>query len=67
MLIDAGKRASGVPARKHESEVMMHSVAIFSGGLDSTVLLYELLAQGDTVAALSVDYGQRHRIELAHA
>ncbi|MEZ6113450.1 MAG: 7-cyano-7-deazaguanine synthase QueC [Pirellulaceae bacterium] len=46
---------------------MMHSVAIFSGGLDSTVLLYELLAQGDTVAALSVDYGQRHRIELAHA
>jgi 7-cyano-7-deazaguanine synthase len=42
-------------------------VAIYSGGLDSTVLLYELLAAGDEVLALSVDYGQRHRVELAYA
>ncbi|NLF70661.1 MAG: 7-cyano-7-deazaguanine synthase QueC [Candidatus Anammoximicrobium sp.] len=45
----------------------MKSVLIYSGGLDSTVLLYELLAGGDTVLALSVDYGQRHRVEIEHA
>jgi 7-cyano-7-deazaguanine synthase len=45
----------------------MKTVAIFSGGLDSTVLLHELRAAGDEVLALSVDYGQRHRVELVHA
>lgn len=45
----------------------MRTVAIFSGGMDSTVLLHELLHAGDEVLALSVDYGQRHRVELAHA
>jgi len=45
----------------------MHTVAIFSGGLDSTVLLHKLLAEGDHVLALSVDYGQRHRRELDNA
>lgn len=45
----------------------MKTVAIFSGGLDSTVLLHELLADGDEVLALSVDYGQRHRVELHYA
>jgi 7-cyano-7-deazaguanine synthase len=45
----------------------MKTVAIFSGGLDSTVLLAHLLAEGDEVLALSVDYGQRHRRELDHA
>ena len=44
------------------------AVAIFSGGLDSTTLLYHLRAAGDEVRALSVDYGQRHRTaELAAA
>lgn len=42
----------------------MKTVVIYSGGLDSTVLLYLLRAQGDEVLALSVDYGQRHRVEL---
>lgn len=45
----------------------MRTVAIFSGGLDSTVLLYDLVAVGDEVLALSIDYGQRHRVELDHA
>ena len=45
----------------------MRTLIIFSGGLDSTVLLHELLAAGDEVLALSVDYGQRHRVELEHA
>jgi 7-cyano-7-deazaguanine synthase len=45
----------------------MCTVLIFSGGIDSTVLLQDLHAQGDEVLALSVDYGQRHRVELDHA
>lgn len=43
------------------------AVVIFSGGLDSTVLLAYLRKQGFEVYALSVDYGQRHRVELEHA
>jgi 7-cyano-7-deazaguanine synthase len=42
----------------------MKVVLIYSGGLDSTVLLYHLRAQGHAVRCLSVDYGQRHRREL---
>lgn len=42
----------------------MKSVVVYSGGLDSTVLLYHLLAQGVNCHALSVNYGQRHRCEL---
>ncbi|MCL4206651.1 MAG: 7-cyano-7-deazaguanine synthase QueC [Pirellulaceae bacterium] len=45
----------------------MKTVLIYSGGLDSTVLMHQLLADGDHVLALSVDYGQRHRVELAYA
>jgi 7-cyano-7-deazaguanine synthase len=45
----------------------MKTVAVFSGGLDSTVMLSSLVREGDEVVALSVDYGQRHRKELAHA
>jgi len=41
----------------------MKSVVVFSGGLDSTVLLYKMRQAGEVVA-LSVDYGQRHRKEL---
>ena len=43
---------------------MKKVILIYSGGLDSTVLLYQLLAAGDYVKCLSVDYGQRHRKEL---
>jgi 7-cyano-7-deazaguanine synthase len=45
----------------------MKSVLIYSGGLDSTVLLYHLRAAGHTVHALSINYGQRHRCELTYA
>ena len=45
----------------------MKTVLIYSGGLDSTVLLYYLRAKGHTVNALSVNYGQRHKRELTHA
>lgn len=46
---------------------MPNTVLIHSGGLDSTVLLYHLLDAGHTVAALTVDYGQRHRCEIESA
>jgi len=42
----------------------MKTVAVVSGGLDSTVMLHWLLEQGHDVRALSVDYGQRHIREL---
>jgi len=42
-------------------------VAVISGGLDSTVLLYDLVAKCAEVKALSVNYGQRHVKELEHA
>lgn len=45
----------------------MKIVIIYSGGLDSTVLLYHLLEAGHTPHALSIDYGQRHRCELEAA
>jgi len=40
------------------------TVVVFSGGLDSTTLLYHLIALGHDVKAISFDYGQRHRKEL---
>src|SRR5262245_45161443 len=47
---------------------MPRSVVIYSGGLDSTTLLYHLRAKGHEVKALSVNYGQRHKTrELAAA
>jgi 7-cyano-7-deazaguanine synthase len=42
-------------------------VAVASGGLDSTTMAYSLRAQGYAVIAISFDYGQRHRKELAFA
>ena len=45
----------------------MKTVIVYSGGLDSTVLLYHLRLAGHNIHALSVDYGQRHRCELERA
>ncbi|MFP6899929.1 MAG: 7-cyano-7-deazaguanine synthase, partial [Opitutales bacterium] len=42
----------------------MKSIVVHSGGMDSTVLLYQLVSQGDEVKALSIDYGQRHAKEI---
>jgi 7-cyano-7-deazaguanine synthase len=42
----------------------MKVVVVYSGGLESTVLLFHLRDQGHEVQALSVDYGQRQRREL---
>lgn len=45
----------------------MKAIILFSGGLDSTVVLAMAKAQGRNCIALSFDYGQSHRIELEHA
>ena len=46
---------------------MSKFIHLFSGGLDSTVLLYHLLDQGEGVFCLLFDYGQRHKKELEYA
>lgn len=45
----------------------MKTILIYSGGMDSTTLLYKLLADGDKVLCLSFNYGQRHKKELLAA
>jgi 7-cyano-7-deazaguanine synthase len=45
----------------------MKQIVLFSGGLDSTTLLWFVRGVYDNVKALSFDYGQRHGKELMHA
>ncbi|MCE9531062.1 MAG: 7-cyano-7-deazaguanine synthase QueC [Planctomycetes bacterium] len=47
--------------------MMKTAVVLLSGGLDSTTCLAIARSQGFKVHALSIDYGQRHRIELERA
>lgn len=46
---------------------MTRAVVLFSGGQDSTTCLYWALSRYNAVRAVSIDYGQRHRSELAAA
>lgn len=46
---------------------MKSAVVLLSGGLDSAVLLADLLSAGLSVKALSIHYGQRHQKELQAA
>jgi 7-cyano-7-deazaguanine synthase len=42
----------------------MKAVLILSGGVDSTTLLYKMLADGYEVEALTFNYAQRHKKEI---
>lgn len=46
---------------------MSDCVAILSGGMDSTTMVYKLVDEGLTPLCLSFDYGQRHSKELTFA
>ena len=43
------------------------AVVLFSGGIDSTTALFWARSRYAAVSALSFDYGQRHKVELALA
>jgi 7-cyano-7-deazaguanine synthase len=45
----------------------MKAIVLLSGGLDSTTALAVARSRGFACHALSVDYGQRHRVELDRA
>ncbi len=46
---------------------MKKVIVLFSGGLDSTTMLYYARAKGFRPHCLMFDYGQRHRVELRYA
>lgn len=46
---------------------MTKTICVYSGGMDSTTLLYKLLSEGKQVKAISFNYGQRHVRELEQA
>ena len=46
---------------------MVKAIVLFSGGIDSTTALYWARTEFGDIQALTFDYGQRHRIEIAFA
>ena len=45
----------------------MKTILIYSGGLDSTILLHKLKKEGGEIKCISFNYGQRHSKELVSA
>jgi 7-cyano-7-deazaguanine synthase len=56
-----------IPAALRGDSSMEKAVVLLSGGLDSATLLAHVMAEGWEAHALTFDYGQRHRLELARA
>ncbi len=46
---------------------MKKTIVLFSGGIDSTTALYWAVSKSEYVSAFTVDYGQRHKIEIQAA
>jgi Predicted PP-loop superfamily ATPase len=40
--------------------IAIDCIVVLSGGMDSTVLLYDILDRGRNAAALRINYGSRH-------
>jgi 7-cyano-7-deazaguanine synthase len=53
--------------REKKLTTISDCVAVFSGGLDSTTLVYDLLSKDHCPVLLSFDYGQKHSKELDYA
>ena len=47
--------------------VLLKAVLILSGGMDSTTLLYDLMDEGCDVHAITFNYNQKHKNEIACA
>ena len=60
-------RAIGTSRRAMISDSTRKAVVLVSGGLDSMVAAAAAIEQGYRLLALTVDYGQRHRVELEAA
>ena len=45
-------------------EKIKSAVVLYSGGIDSTTSLYWAKSNAEKVFALTIDYGQRHRVEI---
>lgn len=58
--------SSATQAASH-GKAPTRAIVLLSGGLDSTTALAWALGQGWSCTALSVDYGQRQRVELERA
>ena len=58
-------RAGSNPASG--TKAMKRVIVLFSGGMDSTTLLWLCKREFQEVYALSFDYGQKHKVELKYA
>ena len=65
--LTAARRPRFFPPAIYYNGAAMKSVVLFSGGIDSTTALAWARARSSEVHALTFDYGQRHRIEVAMA
>src|SRR5512135_1212923 len=55
-----------LPVRYHRTRSVSNKacVVLFSGGIDSTTALYWARERYEAVHPLTIDYGQRHRVEV---
>lgn len=56
--------AAAAAAAGGEGRPGRHALVLLSGGLDSATAAAWARSRGHTLSALSIDYGQRHRVEL---